>query len=1067
MNFRSILGSTLVLVSAAGLLHGTEVAVPISAASKDASPSTTAAGMSGSPGFAGDGGSVFFLSDAANLNAPPRQRPVLDLYRRDPASGFTERVFPRRSDSDLPDGDIEAFSVSSRGDRVAAATRAANLWPGDTNGVSDVVLRNLASGAISCLSCGPNGEAGSHASGNPILSADGRWVLFESLATNLTSLPDSNGVRDVFLRDIDSGTTTVVSATTEWGLFNSPSRAMALGPDGEFLVFRSDATNRPAPSGISSDLWVGWRSRGTVTRVELGASTPRLTRTVLNVALSENGRGLVCRTDGETNAIWWIDVDTGIAKAISGNLLSGKAKVLSQQISTDLIPPDARAVSISSDGGLVAFLGIPPGTEEVRAYLWSAAGGLREVMTQDPKIRLLGLELSPDGAHLAFLTAEPVPQAGVSKEGSPRWYVRNLTSGQAWPVGPESSGNLSREAPVFNARGDALAFQTAAVLPGIPDSNSTDDVFLAPILMDHVDLVSQRHPEVSLMSGGGPSTLWSGALSHNGRFVAFTSAADNLVPNDSNGRRDVFVRDLVAGTNALVSVGLDGRSGQGESWQPRISANGRRVVFTSIATNLVAGVGSSLTNVYVRDLDAGTTVMANVQDRGDEKAKGDALNPRISADGETVTFESTATNLVAGVAGSAPRLYLRHMASQRTLLVSGALNPSTVEESKGSFGAVLDTVGRRVVFLSGTAAHLYSVSDGSVVQLTANIGVATLSLSQDGTRLAMLGNLTNVANRRAVYWRDLATTTNCLIAAANNSYSSQNIFANVVLSADGRRVVFESNFIAPGSTDTNTTMDVFAFDISSGVLSLVSKAVDTNRTGNGASDSPVLSADGEWVAFRSAASDLVTGDTNRSSDIFVRNLTKGTVSLVSRRAVDGAPGNGGSSRPLLSGTGGTVVFQSLASDLMPGDYNLTSDLFTSSLGTGAEDTDGDGMPDAWELSHGLDPASPVDSTLDSDGDGLSNLAEFTAGTDPRDANSRLAMTSIAWTPGSVALGWSCVAGKRYRIQVSENLSDWTTVRLGDDPLVVLGSASGTASVDVPSGTSLTDRRYYRVEVVRP
>jgi len=125
------------------------------------------------------------------------------------------------------------------------------------------------------------------------------------------------------------------------------------------------------------------------------------------------------------------------------------------------------------------------------------------------------------------------------------------------------------------------------------------------------------------------------------------------------------------------------------------------------------------------------------------------------------------------------------------------------------------------------------------------------------------------------------------------------------------------------------------------------------------------------------------------------------------------------------------------------------------------------MPDAWELSHGLDPTSPVDSTLDSDGDGLSNLAEFTAGTDPRDANSRLAMTSIAWTPGSVALGWSCVAGKRYRIQVSENLSDWTTVRLGDDPLVVLGSASGTASVDVPSGMSLTDRRYYRVEVVRP
>jgi hypothetical protein len=934
MNYRSMLRWHGLPFLAFGMLQAAETALPISIADRIVPTSATAYGMSGSPGFASEAGSMVFLSDAHNIERPAKRRPFLDLYQTDLVSGLSQRVFPRRVESDdALDGEIEAFSTSRSTRRVAAVTHAANLIPQDTNEVSDVVLRDLSSDTVFCLSCGPDGAVGSDSSGNPILSSDGRWVLFESQATNLTQLADTNRVRDVFLRDIESGTTTVVSSTGDRGLFNSPSRAMAISPDANLVVFRSDSTNPPAPAGVSSDLWLRWRSRGVVQRVGFDAQGPQVVRTVLGLALSENGRGLVCRVSGATNAIWSIDVDTGAPTLISGNLLSGRTKALTPSVSIDLIPPDARAVSITADGKRIAFLGIPKGTEEVRAYLWSAIGGLRDAMAPGDPVQLQGLELSPDGEALAFLTAEAVPKAGAPVGGVARWYVRNLTSGQTRPLGLASSGTLSQEAPVFHPRGDSVVFQSAGRFPEVPDDNRTDDVFRASFDTDQLELVSRRGPELPLVSGSGPSTLAPGALSHDGRFVAFVSLADNLVPGDSNGRRDVFVRDLQLGTNALVSVGLDGRAPSGDSWEARLSAHGRHVVFVSTATNLVAGDTNPVSAIYVRDLATGTTLLASARDQGDQKGESSAFNHQISANGEWVTFESRATNLVSGVTNSAHRLYLRHVPSQRTVLVSGGLSPSSRVENSGSFGAVMDGVGSRVVFLSRDDAYLYSVSAGTSQMLTTGIRAATLSLSQDGSRLALLGNLTNSPSLRAVYWRDLSTTTNRLIAAAPST--TQNRFANVSLSGDGRRVVFESDFVAPASTDTNAMSDVFAFDITSGELSMVSKAAGSDRAGNASSDSPVLSTDGEWVAFRSAANDLVAGDTNRARDIFVRNLTTGSMSLVSRRSVDGGLANGASSRPQLSGSGGVVAFHSSATDLMSGDYNQTTDLFFARLGVEA------------------------------------------------------------------------------------------------------------------------------------
>jgi hypothetical protein len=132
-----------------------------------------------------------------------------------------------------------------------------------------------------------------------------------------------------------------------------------------------------------------------------------------------------------------------------------------------------------------------------------------------------------------------------------------------------------------------------------------------------------------------------------------------------------------------------------------------------------------------------------------------------------------------------------------------------------------------------------------------------------------------------------------------------------------------------------------------------------------------------------------------------------------------------------------------------------------------QDSDGDGMSDAWEQHFGLNPDSPADATADPDADGQPNLAEHRAGTDPRDPTSCLAITSLAYSAQSVSLGWSCVVDRRYRIQASDDLRVWETVRLGSDPVVVEGNASGIARVDLPIPNPMPARRYYRIEVGLP
>ncbi len=194
--------------------------------------------------------------------------------------------------------------------------------------------------------------------------------------------------------------------------------------------------------------------------------------------------------------------------------------------------------------------------------------------------------------------------------------------------------------PAVSADGLVVAFDSIAANLVGGDTNAAMDVFVR-------DRASGETERVSVSSKGKQADGFSRdpSVSAEGRFVAFTSGATNLVPGDTNGFQDVFVRDRLTGQTRLVSVGFDATPADGASLGPSISRDGRFVAFASDASNLIpAGAVPAGRDIYVRDLVTGTTQLVSVTASG--QASGSSTVGDISADGRLVAFSSFSANLV-------------------------------------------------------------------------------------------------------------------------------------------------------------------------------------------------------------------------------------------------------------------------------------------------------------------------------------------------------------------------------------------------------------------------------------
>jgi len=394
-------------------------------------------------------------------------------------------------------------------------------------------------------------------------------------------------------------------------------------------------------------------------------------------------------------------------------------------------------------------------------------------------------------------------------------------------------------------------------------------------------------------------------VSGNGRYVVFVSSANNLVAGDTNGKRDVFRRDLATGITELVSVGFGGAPGDEDSDNPSISDDGRYVAFDSFATNLLAAP-ESLRQVYVRDMNntSGNGVSLVSVDPLGFSGDDESSRPAISGDGAFVAFESFATTLAGNHPDLISNIYRRELATSSILQVS--LNTGGGEPTAGP-GAVPDSI--------------------------------TCAISRDGTRIAFLSGCTDLVIGDTNNLADVfAATVDALgaVTIVRASMATVPAGANAAsdkpsISADGRFVAFESratNLVVPDAN--STAFDVYVFNVDVPGVERVSLNSAGLQAAQFESQAPSLSEDGRFVAFQSLAINLVEGDTNQAMDIFIRDRLTG---MTVRVSVDSSGNQAGfsqnSTAPSISADGRAVAFRTVA-PFVNGDTNGLADIYVRS-----------------------------------------------------------------------------------------------------------------------------------------
>ena len=423
----------------------------------------------------------------------------------------------------------------------------------------------------------------------------------------------------------------------------------------------------------------------------------------------------------------------------------------------------------------------------------------------------------------------------------------------------------------------------------------TSVAMVAVLLGDTARAQTTTRVSVSTLGTQATSDCWLSAISADGRFVVFYGAATDLVPGDTNNASDVFLRDLFLGTTERVSVAANGAQADSISGGALISADNRFVGFSSAATNLVVGDTNHAYDAFVRDLQLATTERASVG-VGGAVGDGQSYFSGISADGRFVLFVSTATNMVAIDTNGVQDLFVRDRTNGTTERVSLS---SSGAQGNGDSGAGQISADGRFVCFSSEASNLVP------------------------------GDLNGV---RDVFVRDRLNGTTALVSVglAGPALEASTAFS---ISADGRFVGFESLDPSLVPNDSNASIDCFVHDRPTGQTTPVSVS-STGAVGELRSFSSQVWGNGLFATFWSSSTNLVSGDTNSTSDVFLRNLQLGTTERVSVDS-NGGQSNGGSYFASLSADGRFVAFSSLASNLVAGDTNGVYDVFVRDRGAPA------------------------------------------------------------------------------------------------------------------------------------
>jgi len=456
------------------------------------------------------------------------------------------------------------------------------------------------------------------------------------------------------------------------------------------------------------------------------------------------------------------------------------------------------------------------------------------------------------------------------------------------------------------------------------------------------------------------------ALSADGRFVAFISEADNLVAGDDNDQADIFVRDRQTGTTTQVSVNSDGEGGNDSSDDPRITPDGRYVVFSSFSDNLVDDDTNDEADVFLHDRQTGDTERVSLSDADVQTEDAGSFLPDVSSDGRYIAFQSFAGDLVAGDEETYLDVFVRDR-------VAG----TTVRVSVGAGGAEPDD----------NSVNAAISGDGNVVAFT------SWATNLEGAADPDLGG--------DVFVRDISAATTTRVSVDSAGVRGDDQSFEPAITPDGRYVVFQSwaeNLVAD---DTNGASDIFLHDRQTGDTELVSLS-DADGPADDSSFHPDISADARFVSFESWATNLVADDTNDTNDAMVRDRQTGTTTRVSVSST-GDEGDDETYVPLISDNGFVVGFSSYATNLVEEDTNEVSDVFVRDFTP--PNTPPVAVDDAYSVVGGGQLVVPAPGVLGNDTDADDDpLTAVLAGGPSQGTLDLQPDGSFTYTPGEDTVG---------------------------------------------------------------
>ncbi len=827
-------------------------------------------------------------------------------------------------------------AISANGAVVAFESPLASLVSGDTNNATDVFI--YAGGALTRVTASGGVQLDCSAQ-RPALSSDGQLVVFDSCATNAIA-GDTNGSNDVFVLDRGTGDITRASNTVAGLQPNQGSFAAAISPNGRYVAYISTASN--IVGGVS------------------GTHVYRYDRNTSTTVLISRANGGGAAGDGPASGRPSVS-DAGLVAFTSD--------------ATNLVAGDTNATAD-------VFVGDGATTQRVSV---SAAGGQLAAPSSSPSI-------SRDGRLVAFTTAAQAAAGDANPVNDV--YVRDRTANATVLVSRTpggQAGNGSSFEPVISANGAFVSFSSVATDLNGP-FDPLVDVFRAGLNVGGGTVAVTSVVRFSVgtgMTSGNSTEAW---IADDGRVV-FASNEPTLTPDDTNGDTDVFLA-TAPGTNARLSLTGAGLQPtySGSSTRPSPSFTGATVAFLSSATSLVPNDTNGTVDVFVRDVATGKTTRLPVPP-GYQGVHADWVT--ISHDGRWVAYNrtvsflhdrSTGATIPVSVpaAGGAPVPAASPVVSASgryvAFVTAAALSP-------------VDTNGLGDVYvfdrITGTTTLASITSAGGA----GNGNSLSPGISGNGRYVVFQSAASNMHpgdtdTATDIFVRDLVAGTTTWVS---NVPPLANFEArDPAISDDGEYIVFL--YLSTTSTaegDVPSRVYTVRRDTPAALRGSLSAPTEGGVLGDDSAYDPTLSTFGRFLSFRSYKPNLIGGDTNAAADVFGRQIldgagapTFGPIVLITAGSGGGVGSGGGSfgtENPEIGGNAEAIAYQSAFTNLVAGDTNGMVDAFLRQNVFDARECDFyDPAYTTWLQGFGVDPCSDAGSPFaDPDGDGYTNDEERT------------------------------------------------------------------------------------------